>query len=103
MLRSGFCPFSELAADQLKTLIESYRLATAAAAEYHELTLADRQQVQAALRLADRLGELINCYLTAWEEGAPCLNYACGWEYCERSLKLLHALDDLPSPHKFDK
>jgi hypothetical protein len=96
-----FCPLSDMAIGHLKNLTESYRLAVAAAAEYNNIALADRRQIENALILADRLGEMINHYICSWKAGVPCMIYNCGWEYCERNLQILNSLDNLPYQGNF--
>lgn len=89
------CPLSLDASRQIKELSESYRLAIAAASDYNTISLASRKQVEAAIARADRLGEVIDCYLNGWQCGIPCLLYSCGWEYCRRNLEILNCLPNL--------
>lgn len=91
-----FCPLSEIAVQQIKSLCESYRLMIAAANDYNGIALANRKQIECAIARADHLGEIIERYLCSYEHGAPCMIYSCGWEYCRRNLEILHAMPDLP-------
>lgn len=94
-MKHYYCPLSVDACHQLKELSESYRLAVAAASDYNTISLASRKQVEAAIARADRLGEVIDCYLNGWQRGIPCLLYSCGWEYCRRNLEILNCLPNL--------
>ena len=97
-MKRYFCPLSIDASHQIKELTESYRLAIAAATDYNGIALANRKQVEAAIARADRLGEVIDCYLNGWQCGVPCYLFSCGWESCRRGLEILGPLSKFPIP-----
>lgn len=93
------CPLSETAVSHIETLAKCYKLAVDAACNYNNMAFADKKQMEKALCLADHIAGVIECYLSGWENCAPCLNYACGWEICKNNLEILRALpniNDLP-------
>ena len=89
------CPLSEIAISHIEALAKSYKLAVDAACDYNGIAFASKKQLENALRLADHLGQAIEYYLSSWENCAPCLNYACGWENCKRNLEILQVLPNL--------
>lgn len=90
------CPMSDVAIAHIEALTRSYKMAVDAACDYNGIAVASKKQLENALCLADHLGQAIQSYLCSWESGSPCLNYSCGWEYCQRNLEILNALPNLP-------
>lgn len=90
------CPMSDVAIAHIEALTRSYKMAMDAAVEYNHVAVSGKKQLENALSLADHLGQAIQSYLHSWESGSPCLNYSCGWEYCQRNLEILNALPNLP-------
>ena len=90
------CPMSDIAICHIKDLTGSYKDAIEVAAIYNSVALANKKQIENALGLADKLRCVIESYICSWENGAPCLNYSCGWEYCQRNLQILNSLPNLP-------
>ena len=95
-MKKYICPLSDVAIAHIEALTQSYKQAVDAACDYNGIALANKKQIENALKLADHLGQTIECYLRSWECGSPCLNYSCGWEYCQRNLQILNAMPNLP-------
>ena len=90
------CPMSDAAIKHIKDLTESYKDAIEVAAIYNSVALAGKKQIEEALGLADKIRKVIEVYVCGWENGSPCLNYSCGWEYCRRNLQILNSMPNLP-------
>lgn len=87
------CPISEMAAESIKKLTESYDNLAAAAAKLEGAESCPEFLKDRAWQRVERVGRVLDNLLAAWEQqNCPPLCFNCEWQECQRALAILDVL-----------
>lgn len=87
------CPISQMAAESIKKLSESYDDLSSAAAKMSATEECPEFLAQRAWQRTERVGQVLDNLLNHWEDGCcPGLCFDCEWLHTERGLAIINTL-----------
>lgn len=87
------CPISQMGAESIKKLAESFDDLSSAAAKMSATEDCPDFLAQRAWQRAERVGQVLDNLINNWENACcPALQFDCAWQQCERGLAIINTL-----------